>query len=112
MSEQPKIASPELKEEEQGPASPTSVHNNEQSNDTLEPETIHEKVEQKKENDVSEALDAEATKEEQEKAKPNNDAQSESEMRGRAVSMTALYIVNIANVNDSHLHWSFLHQKN
>lgn len=110
MSEQPKIASPELKEEEQRAASPISVHNNEQSNDTLEPETIHEKVEQTKENNVSEALDAQATKEEQEGAKPDNDV--ELEMRGRAVSMTALYIVNIANVNDSHLHWSFLHQKN
>ncbi|ADV22251.1 hypothetical protein CNJ00770 [Cryptococcus gattii WM276] len=84
MSEQPKIASPERKEEEQRAASPISVHNNEQSNDTLEPETIHEKVEQTKENDVSEVLDAQATKEEQEGAKPDNDA--ELEMRGRAPS--------------------------
>lgn len=89
MSEQPEIVSHESKEEERRAASPTPA-DNEQSNGTLEPETKHEKVEQTTGNDAPETLEAQATKEAQEEARPDNDA--ESAKRVRAVSMAALCI--------------------
>ncbi|OWZ72438.1 hypothetical protein AYX14_02173 [Cryptococcus neoformans] len=76
MSEQTEIVSHESKEEELHAGSPTPAHDNEQSNDTLEPETKHENVEQTTENDMPEAPESQATNGGQEKVEPDNDAES------------------------------------